>query len=256
MFKVNINKNHTLEVLHQLVETNFHQNANYFPDSFNKKQQEALELFKKRIFLEETIEETITFNKKLNFPNENKNLYLTTTAEELIDVFKLRSEVYTQINYQSQFPDTIEGLNFDILDTNSAIIFYKSNKIITGSMKVIFDSENKLPSEKYFPFDTLREEYDNIAELSRFIVLNDNKGLGLEFKNLFQGAYHIFMNNKVDIYLSCIKVEHKKLYDKFGGTNVVNATDNFGTLGLPINIMSWDPTQASRFFKKAFLNQK
>ena len=59
-------------------------------DDFNLAQKNALELFQKRIYLEEIIEETISFNKKLSWNNSNPNLNLTTTAEELIEVFKLK----------------------------------------------------------------------------------------------------------------------------------------------------------------------
>lgn len=63
---------------------------------------------------------------------------MVTNAEDLIDVFKLRSYVYTEINYQSQFPDTIEGLNFDVYDSHSAILAYKTNNTINATAKLIF----------------------------------------------------------------------------------------------------------------------
>lgn len=256
MFEININKNHTLEAFNQFVENSFHTNKNYLPDTFNKQQQEAIELFKKRIFLEKTIEETISFNKKLNFPNENKNLQLTTTAEELLDVFKLRSEIYTQINYQDEFPDTIEGLNFDKYDSNAAVIYCKYNKDVTATTRLIFDSEYKLPSEKKYSLDTFRKQYPIIGELSRLIVKKESKGLSLEFKNIMNAIYILFMNNDIDLtFLSIIK-EHYKLYDKFGGSEIIYDFNQYGDLGHPVYLLSWNPSLVSPFFKRAFLNQK
>lgn len=256
MFNININKNHTLEAFNQLVEKSFNQNKDYLPDSFNKEQQKAIELFKKRIFLEKTIEETVAFNKKLNFPNENKNLHLTTTAEELIEVFKLRSEVYTQINYQDEFPDTIEGLNFDKYDSNAAIIYCKFNNSVTATTRLIFDSHNKLPSERKFSLDAFRENYNTIGELSRLIVKKESKGLSLEFKNIMCAIHLLFMHNDIDLtFLSIIK-EHYKLYDKFGGSKIIHDFDQYGDLGHPVYLLSWNPSLVSPFFKKAFLNQK
>ena len=254
MINFNINKNNTLTELQDIVEQNINQKLHYMSDSFNEQQQLALQLFKQRIFLEQTIDETITFNKNLVFENSNKNLYLATSAESLIDVFKLRSDVLTQINYQSQFPDTIEGLNFDKFDTTSAILYYKTNETVTGTIRLIFDSQYKLPSDDNFSFEDLREKHNTIGELSRLMIKNEKKGLNLEFKNLFAGIYHIFNKNKIDIVLSCIKKEHNKLYSKFGGSEIINSTDQFANLGLPIDIITWDPSQASKFFKKAFLN--
>ena len=253
MTNININKNNALMELQKLVEQNIDTKLSYMPDSFNRQQHQALELFKQRLFLEKTIDEAISFNKKLVFPNENKNLHLTTTAEDLIDVFKLRSDVYTSINYQDEFPDAIEGLNFDKYDSSSAILYYKNNSTVTGTIRVIFDSKNKLPSEDKCSFDDMRNQYNVISEISRLIVYKEIKGLNLEFKYLFGGIYNIFMNNKLDIILSSIIQEHYKLYSKFGGINIVNDYDEYGNLGHPVMTLSWDPSKVSNFFKKAFL---
>ena len=253
MFKVNINKNNSLEVLQKLVENNISKTLSYMPESFNNQQKEALELFKKRIFLEKTIDETISFNKNLVFPNENKNLQLATKAEDLINVFKLRSDVYKDINYQNEFPDIIEGLNFDKFDSHSAILFYKIDKTITGTIRVVIDKRDNLPSEKNFSFENMRKQYTTISEMSRFIVNKTEKGLGLEFKYLFRGVYHLFMNNNIDIILSGLKQEHYKLYSKFGGVNIEEELSSYGSFNIPCLILSWDPSKVSPFFKKAFL---
>lgn len=254
MTNININKNNSLTELQKLVEQNIDKKLSYMPDSFNEQQHQAMELFKQRIFLEKTIDESISFNRNLTFENNNQNLHLVNTAEDLIDVFKLRSDVLKEINYQSQFPDTIDGLNFDIYDKTSAILFYKTDELVTGTIRIIFDSDNKLPSEENFSFDNTRAKYNTIGELSRLVVKNEKKGLNLEFKYLFSAIHNLFMNNDIDILLSCIKVEHLKLYKKFGGSDIIDGTEDFGSLNVPIHIMSWDPSQVSNFFKKAFLN--
>jgi len=252
----NINKNNSLEALQQLVEQNLSNKLSYMPESFNAQQIQALEFFKQRLFLEKTIDEGISFNKNLNFSNENKNLHLATTAEELIEVFKLRSDVYTSINYQNEFPDVIGGLNFDIYDSNSAILYYKSEKVMTGTIRIAFDSYNKLPSEDKFSFDEIRDKYKTITEMSRFMVHKESKGLSLEFKCLFAGVHNLFINNKIDIILSGLKSEHYKLYSKFGGVKIIEELNSYGSFNIPCLILSWDPSQVSSFFKKAFLNQK
>jgi len=241
-------------VLEELVKQNINKKLSYMPDSFNQQQYEALELFKQRIFLEKTIDESISFNKNLIFENTNPNLHLATTAEDLIDVFKLRSDVYTNINYQDEFPDTIEGLNFDKYDSNSAILFYKNNKVITGTTRLIFDSENKLPSEDKLSFNKFRNQYKYIGEVSRLMIQNQTKSLGIEFKNLTMGIYCIYKDNNINILLSGIKKEHYKLYSKFGGFNIVKELSNYGYVNEIALILSWDPSKVSKFFKKAFLS--
>ncbi|MCJ8328332.1 MAG: GNAT family N-acetyltransferase [Campylobacterales bacterium] len=249
MTTFNINKNNVLLTLQQLVN----KSIDFRPNIFNKKQSKPSELFTQRLFLEKVIDEAISFNRKLVFENKNKNLHLVNTAEDLIDVFKLRSNVYANINYQEEFPDSIKGLNFDKYDSNSAILFYKKDATITGTIRVIFDSSNKLPSEDKFSFNGIRKNYDAITELSRLIVKKESKNLTLEFKYLFSGIYTLFNSNNIDIILSSIIKKHYKLYSKFGGTNIINDNENYGKLGHSVITLSWDPSKSSNFFKKAFL---
>ena len=253
MKNININKNHSLMALQELVEQNIDKKLSYMPESFNQEQHQALQLFKQRILLEKTIDETISFNKKINFEIQNQNLHLAHNAEDLVDVFTLRSEVYGSLNYQNEFPDIIDGLNFDKFDNNSAILFYKSNKIVTGTIRIIFDSPNKLPSEDKYCYNHMREKYNSICEISRLIVQNEKKGLNLEFKYLVNGIFNIFVNNKVDMPFLAIIEEHLKLYIRFGGMNIEETLENYGNLGHSVSILSWDITQISNFFKKAFL---
>jgi len=251
---INVNKNSALTQLKEMVSMNLNRKLDYMPEAFNKEQENALRMFQQRIFLEEVIDESISFNKKMNFESGDKNIYLTNTAEELIEVYQLRSDVYTEIGYQDEFPDTIEGLNFDKYDKNSAILYYKNNNTITGTTRLIYDSKEKLPSEAKFSFDGMRAKYNTIGELSRLIVKNESKGLSLEFKYLMQGIHNLFLNNEIDITLLGIKKEHYKLYTKFGGSEIIKELDKYGEIDLPFLILSWNPSEASRFFKKAFLS--
>lgn len=248
-----INHNSALEQLKNIIDSSFNKTINYMPDNFNAQQYRALELLKTRVFLEEVVEESITFNKQLNWEETNKNLKLVNTAEELIEVFKLRSTVYTDIGYQGEFPDTIEGLNFDKYDKNAAILYYQSNNIISGTVRFILDSSNKLPSESKFSFDNVRNKYDKFGELSRFVIKNETQGLSLEFKYLTQGVYTLFMHNKIDVMLLAIIKEHYKLYSKFGGGELLQELDDYGKLGHEMFILLWNPALASDFFKRTFL---
>lgn len=248
-----INRNNAIEQLKDIIDNNYNKTINYMPDDFNKKQHHALELLKNRIFLEETVEESLSFNRGLNWENSNKNLNLVNSAEELIEVFKLRSDVYSDLGYQGEFPDMIDGLNFDKYDKNAAILFYTSNSKITGTVRFILDSDNKLPSENKCSFDNIRDKYNKFGELSRFVIKNETKGLGLEFKYLTQGVYRLFMSNNIDVSILSIIKEHYKLYKKFGGGEIIQEINDFGNLGNSVDILLWNPSQASNFFKRTFL---
>ncbi len=250
-----INKNISLNQLQEIIKSDISTKQAYLPDSFISLQKHALEIFQKRIFLESVLEDTISFNRKLSWEDKYKNLSLVKSAEELIEVFKLRSDVFTEINYQDEFPDTIEGLNFDIYDKTSAVIYYKNNKEVSSTIRLIFDSENKLPSENKFTFDDMRNKYNCIGEISRNIVKNRGQGLNLEFKYLMCGIYNVFMNNDIDIALSGIRQEHLKLFKKLGGVEIYKELESYGSLETPCLIISYDPTNASNFFKKVFLEE-
>ncbi len=249
----NINRNSALEALQGLVEKSYGLNYGYLPKEFNEKQQMALDLFRQRIFLEEVIDESLSFNRKLNWNNRDQNIKMISSAEELIDVYKLRSDVYTRIGYQKECPDAIEGLNFDIFDKNSAILYCSNETQMTGTIKVIYDGINKLPSEQKISFDYLREDHNQIVELSRFVVKHSSKGLNQEFKNLFAGVYYLFKDNDIDLILSSIRKEHYKMYTKFGGVNIEKELEAYGFVDTEFLVLSWNPDEVTQFFKRAFL---
>lgn len=239
-----------LDKLKELVEENFNQSVGYLPQSFITQQKEALELFQKRIFLEEVIEDTIAFNKSLQWESDDSHLNLTKTAEELIHTFQLRSDVYTQIGYQKEFPDTISGLNFDIFDTQSAVLYYKTNQTYLGTTRLIFDSKHQLPSEKIHNFDEGRKKYGQIGEVSRLIVKQDNKGLNPAFKNLVKGLNLIFTHNQIDMTLSGIKQEHFQFYSRLGGASVEVELKAYGEVTVPCVIMAWDLSKVKNRYLK------
>lgn len=249
-----INKNSSLNQLQELVKKSLQIEVEYLPDTFIKQQQMALEIFKKRAFLEEVIEKSIEFNKKIIWEKSHKNLFLISTAEELIEVFKLRSDVYTKLNYNNEFPEIIEGLNFDNYDFNSAIIYTKINNEITGTCRLIFDSEKKLPIEQKLDMSYLKNKYSKIGEVSRLTVKHKKEGLNLEFKNLTKGIYLILKNNPIEATISVISKEHFKLYSKFGGFEIEKELNTYGYLDSTFVITSWDPSKITNFFKKAFLS--
>lgn len=252
----NLNTNRTLNELVELVEADLNKRLKYMPDDFNNQQREALEMFKQRIFLEEVIEETISFNRLINWEDINSNLKLVSNAEELIEVFKLRSDIFHEVGYQNAFPDKIEGLNFDKYDMKSAIIYCTNNNEATGTLRLIFDSNNKLPSDSIMSFDYLRKEYNNIAELSRNIIKQQTNKLGLEFKYLMGGVHNLFSNNDIDMTISGIKTDHYKLCSKFGGMEILKEVESYGDLNQSSLIIAWDLSKISKFFKKAILNQR
>lgn len=93
--------------------------------------------------------------------------------EELLKMFKLRYEIYSQKNYidPDQFPD---GLEKDEYDKNNKTVYFIAsiNDDITGTLRIIKDYP--LPTQLYFKFQEPEQikniNKENLAEIGRLIV--------------------------------------------------------------------------------------
>ena len=219
---------------------------------FNNKQA-GFEYLRNTLIFERMLDEVITFNRKINWESNSANLKLVTTAEEFIKICNLRSEIYGNLGYQKEFPGSLPNMNFDFYDINSAIIYNLTNNEITATCRLIFDSDKKLPIEEKLDLSSIRNKFQNIAEVSRLMVKKEQKGLNLDFKYLTLGIYNIITNNNLDASISVILKEHFRLYGKFGGFNIEKELESYGNLNAPFIITSWNPYEVSDFFRKAFL---
>lgn len=250
-----INKNYSLKQLRGLVYQEFQKHTQPHKEDLDVEQKHILEILSKRIFLEEIIEETIAFNRTLQWDRGNGAYELTLQAEDLVEVFKLRSDVYEKMHYGSEFPDTIEGLNFDAYDSHSAVIFCKKGHEYTGTSRIIFDSkQNRLPTDKKHSFDYLRDVGKRFAETSRLTIKKEDGKLSLDFKNIMRAYYDVITNNNLDMVVSSIAKHHYKLYSKFGGIKIEKELHSFGELDGDFYVISWNPYNASAFYKRSFLS--
>ncbi len=233
---ININKNKTVQRFEAL---------------FQKK--DNIQYFEKVFVLEKFIDEILEFNQKINFKSNYNNLHIVKTTEELIKIFELRSEVYSNLGYQNEFPEYLPNMNFDFYDKNSAILYVKTNGEISGTCRLIFDSDKKLPIEEKLNLSDIRKKFSNIAEISRLIVKKENKGLNLDFKYLMAGIYYLKTQNNLNASISVFLQDHFKLYKKLGGFNIERELESYGKLNKPFVISTWNPLEISKFFQKAFL---
>lgn len=243
-----INKNKVLSELEEIIKLRIGNDHHEAQNSIN-----VLEQFRQRVFLESTIEKTLHFNRSLNWNHEEENVHLVNNAEELLEVFKLRSDVFGSLKYENEFPDSISGLNFDTFDHHAAIVFCKTNNELTGTCRLIFDTYKKLPTDEKYSLDYIREEYSSIGEVSRLVTKQNKSGLNLEFKYLTRGIYRILENNPINASVSAMKQSHFKLYSKFGGFKVEKELKSYGHIDYDVVVTSWNPHKISPFFKKLFL---
>ena len=206
-----------------------------------------------RDILERVMYRTLIFNRLLIWDNL-ENVSVVQTAQELMNIYRLRSKVYKSLRYDKEFPEYIEGINFDEYDEHAAILYTVKENQLTGTCRIIFDTEKRLPIDKNYSLDALRSKEKKLTELSRLIIAKPGgNGLGKEFKYLTSGVFHLLKSNGVTRIVSVIMEEHFALYSKFGGFEKKALLTSYGALDKPFVITSWDITKVSTFFEKLFL---
>lgn len=206
--------------------------------------------------LTEILKNAVEFSQNIIWPYTDNHLSLATSKEELVEIFKLRSAVYDKMGYKKEFPDLLEGFNFDMYDSHAAIFYVQQHGKITGTCRIIFDQDRHLPIDTNYSLDDFRQKEKRIAELSRFIIDSNVAGLSPEFKLLIKGMYGIIIYNSIDMAVSVIAQKHFKFYEKVGGFKHEALLKTYGKLPNPYIITSWDTAHISSFFKKAFLREK
>ncbi len=200
--------------------------------------------------LSKIVKNSIEFNKKLYEIGLLEGVSLATTVEDLIEIFALRSKVYEEIGFLVEFPKGINGLDYDEYDEHSAIV-YSRREGITGTCRLIFDSDKKLPIDKHISVDYLRHQNLNLAESSR-VIIKDSDGLKPEFKLLTKDSYRILNAYNLSA-ISATTQEHIKLYHNFGGLSVEKKIKNYGKIPREFFLTLWKTTEISPFFRRVFL---
>lgn len=221
----------------------------------SESKSEKIDLLNKTNNLEDTILRVLQINKNLNWTSLNNNIQLVKTPKEVIEVFKLRSKVYTPMNYNNEFSEEIKGLNYDEYDKNSVIFMSKKdNGEISGTSRIILDNNQRLLSENKYDqdigFDLIREKY-KIGEASRTIINEKYQNNGIEFRNIICSLYSIANQVNIEKIITVIKSEHFKLYEKIGA-KIIKEINNYGKLEQKSLILEWDVTKKNKFFEKVF----
>jgi len=205
--------------------------------------------------LSKIIKNSIKFNQKLYDIGTLDGVSLATTVEDLMEIFALRSKVYKEIGYSDEFPEFLKGLDFDEFDECSAIVYSKRGDSITGTCRLVFDIDKKLPIEEKFSVEYLRNQNRNLIEASR-VIIKGSEGLKPEFKLLTQDSYRVLNSYGVDA-VSAMTQEHIRLYKNFGGLTVEKKIDTYGGIEKEFFLTLWKTQEISPFFKRVFLrNQK
>jgi len=206
--------------------------------------------------LYQTMYHSVKFNQALSLEYPGENLALVADYPSMLKIFQLRSEIYRKLGYDQEFSEEIPGLNYDRHDVRSAILYTTFDHQVTGTCRVIFDSPKGLQMEAQYPLDSYRKAGHKLAELSRLVIKKRGSGLGQEPRLLTVGTYYALKNNGFTMLVSVMTREHSKLYRKFGGFEIVDQLEHYGSIEKDLVVTVWDITKISRFFKKVFLGRQ
>ena len=209
----------------------------------------------KRDKLAQTVRYSVAFQKMLAWKGASPEVYLANTPEALLRVYRLRSQVYREMGYDNEFPDPIDGINYDSYDRSSAVLYTEDRGEVTGTCRVIFDTSDRLPIDKNYSLDHLRSRNVSVAELSRMAVLNIERGRGNEYKRLMRASYEILRENGVHYTVCVVPDKHIKLYSKFGGVTIEKIFHGYGEIERDFVVASWRLSQTSSYFRRAFLGE-
>ena len=90
--------------------------------------------------------------------------------------------------------------NFDEFDKNAAILFCSSNKKITATTRLIFDSPNHLPTENITSFEIIRNNYQKIAECDFLFLCMNSESVVNFFDFIIQNGLNSIVKNVNFIY--------------------------------------------------------
>lgn len=218
--------------------------------------------------LEDIACNTLEFNRKTKRRCNNDRLDLCVTADDLFAVAKLRANVYkTMPGYKEEF-GTFPFLMLDPNDKRAAIVMTRKDNQIVGTMRTVYDSPAEgLPSEdKKISFGYQREIFKQIAENGRLAIDTKVQGKGLDFFLLNAQIRQIGKETDLKAFVFVVRsdrendqtktrdyTDHTKLYLPFGGVQVDNYIEGYGSLNQRSAVMSWrlDATPSRLFTRKA-----
>lgn len=203
--------------------------------------------------MERTLYRTIVFNRALRW-EDTSDVALATDVDTLMEIYGLRSRVYKALGYDKEFPEIIEGMNFDRYDEHAAVLYVRKHGKVTATCRVIFDVSGGLPIDTHYSLDGLRKPHVKLAELSRLMIDKPKKnGLDRSFKHLTAGVYHVMKENGGSTLVSVMSPDHFGMYENFGGFEQKAQLSVYGNLHKPFVITAWEIARISPFFKRLFL---
>jgi len=113
------------------------------------------------------------------------------------------------------------GDTIDKFDLNSFILTgYNSKETLTSTGRIVFDSSFGLPADKYAKkeIDKLREENLVIAELSKFAIAPEAKGM---LRSYLKAYYEIAVSLGIDSYVSINPSKDVNIYKKIYAARVL-----------------------------------
>jgi len=146
----------------------------------------------------------------------NKYEFKLANDFEKKQAFSLRYVVYCEeIGYlpKERYPNKIE---IDEYDSVSKIFVVKKKGQVIGTIRVVPNHNNLLPTEKYFnEAKRITKSMKKYAEVSRFVVNRNYRGTEVTIGLIKIVILYAYKNNFTHYLITC-PAPHEKIYNKFG----------------------------------------
>lgn len=184
-------------------------------------------------------------------PPKTKKIEMLTNEKDLINSYFLRSYVYNLAGYDSEFRESVEGLEFDKFDSSSISFGYIHDGEMVGSIRIALDGTLGFPSEKYCPEIANLREDSSIAEISRTVILPEfRNNLGILFEQIIASIQFARLNGIDKVFYGSPK-PIMEMYEKHvGGSIRLRDNVQYGNLKERLYFRAVDVNNLSPKFEK------
>jgi N-acyl-L-homoserine lactone synthetase len=138
------------------------------------------------------------------------------SSYELQSCYRLRHKVYCEEKKWLRAADYPDGMEYDIYDEKAVqVIAMDKDFNAVGTMRIIRESDfDSLPYENHPSLRGRKLQYENLVELSRFVIRTDRNGLSLA-KGLLRAVYQTSINMGVGNWINVCEPSLVRLLAKF-----------------------------------------
>lgn len=192
--------------------------------------------------------QAINFRQELSFIHNSNKVFVIDNSMDYLRAFHLRSQVYgEELGYSDEFLSAHNAFEFDNYDKSSIHLMSlnKENEVV-GVSRLILDKGEGLPTGEKIDLSSVGNE-NSRAEISRMILRKDYRANSRVLLNHLRSLVNIASQiGTTDIVFSVIDEHVKGYHPRFGGTEILEASQVYGDMPKPVTSLYWNLNGANQ----------